>query len=544
MSAVGKTLRVVASKNFLESKNIQNTNPEALSFSTDQNIIWFNNKSYGIILLNESSLKETIGEATTDNISVLSNLFNSGIIPLIQLNNVLYNPITWNLGDTDDTISFLILRNRDYIEVTLSIIDSEWKFTTKEIGKIPEPTELNDLQYIVFIDLLNTTLPDEESVNGVFGAYSDFYEAVNYPKIILGMILDETGEETTIVRFSVHQGPTQWHLTSIMNKTDLITVTLNVENEKWTSGSYEIITLADAKNIEAVYTPNQTLLDLDVTMPSTHGGLGKKKVSEVKGMTFSQMFDAILFPDVQPSVTGPSASITFVNYSGTLKEVGEVAPQESNFKGSFSRGSTSYDGPRAGEQILEQSWIYVGGDVNNRVFPEKVTLGSTGYRYHASYKEGPLVHTLQGNVATISPNPLPAGSVNSSIITVSGTYPYYCNGASASTSSQETTFPSSPQPNTKLPLISWNADIIGCKFASEAATGTRLIFQFPSLKTVTSVQFYNTVSGAWETFASSNYTISDDGTKNIQGEDINYKKLTTVGGLSGNLQLRFNLSNS
>lgn len=85
---------------------------------------------------------------------------------------------------------------------------------------------------------------------------------------------------------------------------------------------------------------------------------------------------------------------------------------------------------------------------------------------------------------------------------------------------------------------------MGAKFASEASTGTRLVFEFPATKQVTKVEFMNTVSGKWEVFASGNYAVSSSGNKTVQGVSVAYKKLTTQGALSGALQLRFTLANA
>lgn len=104
--------------------------------------------------------------------------------------------------------------------------------------------------------------------------------------------------------------------------------------------------------------------------------------------------------------------------------------------------------------------------------------------------------------------------------------------------------PSAPIANNKLRLYKWTDTLIGAKFASEASSGTRLEFKFPSTKNVTKVEFYNTVSGKWEVFSSANYVISDAGNIAVQGVNVAYKKLTTQGAMSGALQLRFTVANA
>lgn len=544
MSAVGKRLRVIASKGFLDAKDLQGTSPEAMSFANDQGVIWFNNKGYGVFIIDSTNLQNYFGNPSAENMEALANLLNSGVIPLIKAASYLVTPTEYIYHSDVPSIEFYAILSRNYHKFTLVIQEASWILQDNIEGAVPSSI-INNLESEDSSAALSAAqgkaLSDKiQNLGNVYrikGTKDTFDEVLALTDAKVGDVWNVANGFTMGV--TTDTGVVQ---TPFPDNTNVVCIA-DTSVESHDQSHWD--PLGGSVNVEEIstYNPNQALLDIDVTMPNSHGGLGRKKVSEMKGMTFSEIFDAILFPDVQPSVSGPSASISFSGYSGTLKEVGAAAPQESNFRGGFSRGSTSYDGPRAGEQIVEQSWVYVNNNLSNRTFPEKVILGSISYRYHASYQAGPLVHTLQGNVASINPNPLPAGSVNSSAITVSGTYPYYCNGASASTSGQESSFPSTPQPDTKLPLVSWGTNTIGCKFASEATTGTRLIFQFPAAKTVTSVQFYNTVSGKWETFGSSNYTISDDANKTIQGNEVAYKKLTTVGNLQGALQLRFNLSN-
>ena len=84
--------------------------------------------------------------------------------------------------------------------------------------------------------------------------------------------------------------------------------------------------------------------------------------------------------------------------------------------------------------------------------------------------------------------------------------------------------------------------MVGAKFASEAATSVKFIFDFPSAKKITKVEFMNTVSGKWENFA--DYSVADTDAKTVQGASVNYKRLTTTGPLKGALQLRFTVANA
>lgn len=304
-----------------------------------------------------------------------------------------------------------------------------------------------------------------------------------------------------------------------------------------------------AKKSDISYTTN---LPDSLVVPQTVGGINKgTKVSDLEGSTISQMFDNLLFPEVQPTIQAPSATIHFKDTfsSNGVYEVGTTAPIAANFNTSFNRGTCTVVGQanknRAGDLDSGNSFIYYGGNTSTKALPAKVTLGTMQYNYHAAYAQGDILVTSKGNKASAVPNPLPAGSVNSSDLTIFGTYPYYCNGQSASSSSGDSNFPTSATPDTKLPLYKWTDTLVGAKFASEAATGTRMQFMYSNRKKVTKVEFYNSISGKWETFNTSNYN-ANSGIKNysVQGTNETYNILTTTGPLSGSVQYRFTITNA
>lgn len=304
-----------------------------------------------------------------------------------------------------------------------------------------------------------------------------------------------------------------------------------------------------AKKSDISYT---TDLPDSLVVPQTIGGINKgTKVSDLEGSTISQMFDNLLFPEVQPTIQAPSATIQFKDTfsSNGVYEVGTTAPIAANFNTSFNRGTCTVVGQanknRAGNLDSGNSFIYYGGNTSTKTLPAKVTLNTMQYNYHAAYAQGDTLVTSKGNKASVTPNPLPAGSVDSSNLTIFGTYPYYCNGQSASSSSGDSNFPTSATPDTKLPLYKWTDTLVGAKFASEAATGTRMQFMYSNRKKVTKVEFYNSISGKWETFDTSNYNAkSGIKTYSVQGTNETYDILTTTGPLSGSVQYRFTMTNA
>lgn len=295
----------------------------------------------------------------------------------------------------------------------------------------------------------------------------------------------------------------------------------------------------------------KSALGTSIQMPNTVGGIAAgTTVATLNGKKQNEIIDMLLFPEQQPQVVAPSATILlssgFIN--NEIMEVGMAAPiAGTNIKTAFNQGygrvAGQPDKKRAGALNSEVSFIYYRGQESNKTLPTKVVLGTMKYNYHAAYAQGEQLVTSWGNKASVQPNPLPAGAVNSGAVYIYGTYPYFANGKDASTGNGESDMPSAPIANNKLKLYKWTDTLIGAKFASEASSGTRLEFKFPSTKNVTKVEFYNTVSGKWEVFASANYAISDAGNIQVQGVPVAYKKLTTQGAMSGALQLRFTVAN-
>lgn len=86
----------------------------------------------------------------------------------------------------------------------------------------------------------------------------------------------------------------------------------------------------------------------ELTTPEKHGGLAKgTKVSDLEKKTLSQIFDDILFEEIQPTVQNPSCSISPKGSwaSNGIYEVGQAAPgAESDFNVSFNRGTCTVVG--------------------------------------------------------------------------------------------------------------------------------------------------------------------------------------------------------
>lgn len=653
---VGQQLRVTVTKTSAQGKAAQSATPNLMSFSTDENSIWFNGKKYSTHLfknklhnLSTSSSHADITEALNGaTFSDIKDFVARGIQGAVMVDeNPDYNllPVTMQYSEEDNSsvVYFSIIYSNHYITDISIDMTSSSAYKVKEVLSdtlLLESNVINSLASQSIVSPLSAAmgkkLNDEKlAKTDVVNSLSDSStnkalsaaqgKALNDKISALGSVYRIKGSKTNIsevLALTDAKVGDAWNVTNAftfggkpypantnvvcitatsasdhdennwdpiggtvdlsgvtsdeefnelvaivdnlsttkIDKTDIVNNLTSTNTDKPLSAAMgkklqdEKLSKTEANDTYAKKSDVSYTTDLpdSLVVPQTIGGINKgTKVSDLEGSTISQMFDNLLFPEVQPTIQAPSATISFKDTfsSNGVYEVGATAPTAANFNTSFNRGTCTVVGQanknRAGNLDSGNSFIYYGGNTSTTTLPAKVTLGTMQYNYHAAYAQGDTLVTSKGNKASVTPNPLPAGSVNSSNLTIFGTYPYYCNGQNASSSSGDSNFPTSATPDTKLPLYKWTNTLVGAKFASEAATGTRMQFMYSSRKNVTKVEFYNTISGKWETFSTSNYN-AKSGTKtySVQGTNETYNILTTTGPLSGSVQYRFTMANA
>lgn len=594
LAANGQKLRVAVTKTSAQGESAQSATPNLMSFSTDENSIWFNGKKYGATLfknvfgLSTSSSNSQITAALGGyTFSTISSMVNEGALFLNINNKALQHVMVRveNIGssegdylhiqgfsdasDTSDTTYIKIRHYNGVFNVPRAAQRNNIVFRTDIMDEFAPLSDyplsanmgmkLND-EKLDKKDVVNnlTTTDTSKALSAAQG------KALNDKISALGSVYRIKGSKTNIsevLALTDAKVGDAWNVTNAFTfggkpypaNTNVVCITATSTSDhdenNWDPIGGTVDLSPYAKKSDISYT---TDLPDSLVVPQTIGGINKgTKVSDLEGSTISQMFDNLLFPEVQPTIQAPSATIHFKDTfsSNGVYEVGTTAPIAANFNTSFNRGTCTVVGQanknRAGNLDSGNSFIYYGGDTSTKTLPAKVTLGTMQYNYHAAYAQGDTLVTSKGNKASVTPNPLLAGSVNSSNLTIFGTYPYYCNGQSASSSSGDSNFPTSATPDTKLPLYKWTDTLVGAKFASEAATGTRMQFMYSNRKEVTKVEFYNSISGKWETFDTSNYNAkSGIKTYSVQGTNETYNILTTTGPLSGSVQYRFTITNA
>lgn len=587
LAANGQKLRVAVTKTSAQGKAAQSATPNLMSFSTDENSIWFNGKKYGVYILKgyenlsdgsqTGTIQSFLGEFTYN---VWSSAQENGNIVLVKNNSTVMVASVYVNGEANELT--LYMNDGDAVYHVGITYSAGGGYSISEIGKfnlISEGSIINVLtstssnkplsaamgkklqdEKLAKTDVVNnlTTTDTSKALSAAQG------KALNDKISGLGSVYRVKGTKTNlsdVLALTDAKVGDVWNVTNAFTlggkpypaNTNVVCITATSTSDhdenNWDPIGGTVDLSPYAKKSDISYT---TDLPDSLVVPQTIGGINKgTKVSDLEGSTISQMFDNLLFPEVQPTIQAPSATIHFKDTfsSNGVYEVGTTAPIAANFNTSFNRGTCTVVGQanknRAGNLDSGNSFIYYGGNTSTKTLPAKVTLGTMQYNYYAAYAQGDTLVTSKGNKASVTPNPLPAGSVNSSNLTIFGTYPYYCNGQSASSSSGDSNFPTSATPDTKLPLYKWTDTLVGAKFASEAATGTRMQFMYSNRKKVTKVEFYNSISGKWETFDTSNYNAkSGMKTYSVQGTNETYNILTTTGPLSGSVQYRFTMTNA
>lgn len=84
LAANGQKLRVAVTKTSAQGKAAQSTTPNLMSFSTDENSVWFNGKKYGVHLFKDSIYTLSTSSSHQDIVNALNGLDNSNIKSFID----------------------------------------------------------------------------------------------------------------------------------------------------------------------------------------------------------------------------------------------------------------------------------------------------------------------------------------------------------------------------------------------------------------------------------------------------------------------------
>ena len=127
MSANGQKLRVAVTKTSAQGKSAQSATPNLMSFSTDENSIWFNGKKYGVYILkgfenlstdsNTGVIQSFLGDFTYDR---WVDAVNTGNIVFVETNNILIPASVYANNSEDLNIMFVTLTYTYFVSIHYS----------------------------------------------------------------------------------------------------------------------------------------------------------------------------------------------------------------------------------------------------------------------------------------------------------------------------------------------------------------------------------------------------------------------------------------
>lgn len=126
-AANGQKLRVAVTKTSAQGNSAQNATPNLMSFSTDENSIWFNGKKYGVYILkgfenlsagiNTSTIQSFLGDFTYDR---WANAVNTGSIVFVKTNNILVPASVYASDSETLNIMFIVLTYAYFVSIHYS----------------------------------------------------------------------------------------------------------------------------------------------------------------------------------------------------------------------------------------------------------------------------------------------------------------------------------------------------------------------------------------------------------------------------------------
>ena len=238
-------------------------------------------------------------------------------------------------------------------------------------------------------------------------------------------------------------------------------------------------------------------------------------VAKLKNKTFSQLFDELIFPTVNPTFEKPAASLSLKSTSTTpiIQEVGTTGasvPVAGSFNTGYNPGAIRIVGAkkqnRGGDLKSNESFIYINNAPDSKEFPTEIPEGTIIYKYRAAYTQGPQPLDSKGNNYQ---TPLPAGTVDSHPVMINGVYPYFTNK-------------DNNKDFAKLPLTTYN-NISAVKFKAEGPN--KHAFKIPVKYTLTKVELLNTLSGKYENYGTDKFTKTTENIE-VQGKQVEYAVYT------------------
>lgn len=227
MAANGQKLRVAVTKTSAQGKAAQSSTPNLMSFSTDENSIWFNGKKYGVHLFNNipslttnSTSEQVLAALNVSNSSELYDLANKGVLFVDKISGntvVEYEngdstfQLYWKSGDSK-TVKKITINNSTHKVTNIAIIN------------------------ILSVSDIKNTLTDSSTTAPLSAAMG---KKLNDEKLAIANIVNNLSDTSTNKALSAAQG-------KVLN--DKISALGSVYRIKGTKANIsEVLALTDAK---------------------------------------------------------------------------------------------------------------------------------------------------------------------------------------------------------------------------------------------------------------------------------------------------------
>lgn len=150
LAANGQKLRVAVTKTSAQGKSAQSTTPNLMSFSTDENSIWFNGKKYGVYILkgfenlsansNTGVIQSFLGDFTYDR---WVDVVNTGNTVFVETNNVLVPASVYANNSEDLNIMFVTYTHAYSVSIHYST-GSGYSIALIEQGPLVKVADINN----------------------------------------------------------------------------------------------------------------------------------------------------------------------------------------------------------------------------------------------------------------------------------------------------------------------------------------------------------------------------------------------------------------
>lgn len=264
----------------------------------------------------------------------------------------------------------------------------------------------------------------------------------------------------------------------------------------------------------------QSNLDETVATVTDLGGIAAgTTVASLNGKTYDEMFDALIFPTVQPTKVDPSVSIVRKSGVTDIREVGDTAWTAADFTVTANVGAIKIN------NVKKQDYAGAASDVKAVGVPvDMATYGKKSVTGSATFAAGPQPLDSKGGNAT-SVAKYTGGTKTSSATYVYVVYPFYANNANI------TTF-------AKLPLVKSDVNNFTVVYVSEVGANKHAI-KVPATRDITKIEMLNTLSGKYEEIAKSNFVKT---TESIN--EVAYNVYTRNQGVNGDATFKFTYKNN